>query len=249
MHSEEEILGVSFFTGTKEELLSLIKEGGLLTAPAAPALINLGKDVGYTASLQESDFVITDSGFMVILWFLATRRWIPRLSGLKFLKALLDEEFLKQKGASFWVKPSEEAKRRTQHYLANHGLPLTNSDFYIAPIYPKGPIEDPTLVEALNKRRPPYIFVNIGGGKQEILGLYLKRHLNYSPAIVCTGAAIAFLTGEQVRIPLWADRLILGWFFRCLSKPHIFGKRYFSAMKLIPLLFHYKERAPTYDNP
>ena len=37
-----------------------------------------------------------------------------------------------------------------------------------------GSIEDPKLVGILNDKRPPYVFINIGGGKQEVLGLYLK---------------------------------------------------------------------------
>jgi hypothetical protein len=39
------------------------------------------------------------------------------------------------------------------------------------------------------------------------VGLYLKRSLSYEPGIHCIGAAIAFLSGDQARIPLWGDRL------------------------------------------
>ena len=35
-----------------------------------------------------------------------------------------------------------------------------------------------------------------------------------APAIHCIGAALGFLTGDQVRIPHWADQWILGWLFR-----------------------------------
>ncbi len=249
MHPKEEILGLSFFTGEESDVLSLLEKGGLLTAPAAPALVDLGKDTHYTESLQKSDFVITDSGLMVFLWFIATRKWVPKLSGLKLLKAILKREAVQKAGASYWIKPTQKAQKTTQKYLNNRGFSLEEKDFYVAPMYQRGAIKDPLLVEILNNKRPAYIFINIGGGKQEILGLHLKEYLTYSPAILCTGAAIAFLTGEQTHIPPWADRLSVGWLFRCLGRPHIFVKRYLKALKLIPILLRYKERLPTHDTP
>ena len=48
--------------------------------------------------------------------------------------------------------------------------------------------------------------IAIGGGIQDKLGQYLLEHLDYRPAIHCIGAALGFLTGDQVRIPDWADK-------------------------------------------
>lgn len=56
------------------------------------------------------------------------------------------------------------------------------------------------------------------------------------PAILCTGAAIAFFTGGQVRIPRWADRLYLGWLFRIFENPKLYGKRYGDALFRLPLM-------------
>lgn len=85
----------------------------------------------------------------------------------------------------------------------------------------------------------------VGGGTQERLGLYLKSHLTYLPAIHCIGAAIAFLSGDQVHMPEWADRFYLGWLFRCLSSPQRYVPRYWSAMQFVPLLWRYRSRLPT----
>ncbi len=84
----------------------------------------------------------------------------------------------------------------------------------------------------------------LGGGTQERLGLYLKQHLAYRPAIHCIGAAIAFLSGDQVDIPVWGDRFYLGWLFRCLSDPKRFVPRYWGARKLIALMWRYRDRLP-----
>ena len=100
------------------------------------------------------------------------------------------------------------------------------------------------LLDTLGVLRPKHVVITVGGGTQERLGLYLKRNLDYLPAIHCIGAAIAFLSGDQVRIPNWADRCYLGWLFRCVSSPRKFIPRYLSAPRLIPLLWRYRGELP-----
>ena len=74
---------------------------------------------------------------------------------------------------------------------------------------------------------------------QERLGAWLQGRFEKEdtdlPTIICTGAAIAFLTGEQIQIPKWADRLFLGWAMRCIDKPALYIPRYF---KSIPVLYY-----------
>jgi UDP-N-acetyl-D-mannosaminuronic acid transferase (WecB/TagA/CpsF family) len=133
--------------------------------------------------------------------------------------------------------------RRNLDWLASQGILVPSDCVYEAPMY--GPeIEDPALLANLQNRAVKHILITVGGGTQERLGLYLKRKLNYSPAIHCIGAAIAFLSGDQVRIPNWADHLYLGWLFRCVSSPGRYIPRYWSAIMLVPLLWRYRERLP-----
>ncbi len=94
------------------------------------------------------------------------------------------------------------------------------------------------------KGAPKHIVVTIGGGTQERLGLYLRHELGYSPSIHCVGAAIAFLSGDQVHIPLWADRMYLGWLLRCLSDPRQYLPRYWEARKLFSLMLRHGSSLP-----
>jgi UDP-N-acetyl-D-mannosaminuronic acid transferase (WecB/TagA/CpsF family) len=84
------------------------------------------------------------------------------------------------------------------------------------------------------------VILNVGGGVQEQLGCWPKQRLSYTPAIVCTGAAIAFITGGQASIPPWADRLYLGWLLRILSNPRSYTKRYVQALALVPVVLKWK---------
>jgi N-acetylglucosaminyldiphosphoundecaprenol N-acetyl-beta-D-mannosaminyltransferase len=237
------ILGVRFFVGGAREAIELLSGGGLLVVPGAPALKNLPEDNGYREALLEADVAIADSSLMVMVWNFIQKDRIRRLSGLEYLVELLTVPAVKLSGGSFWIMASPESADRNLAWLEAHGVRVPPEDVYVAPQY--GPaIDDESLLQKIRERRPPHIVVTIGGGTQERLGLYLKRNLRPVPAIHCIGAAIAFLSGDQVRIPLWADRLYLGWIFRCLSEPKRCVPRYWSARKLVSLLVRFRGGLP-----
>jgi UDP-N-acetyl-D-mannosaminuronic acid transferase (WecB/TagA/CpsF family) len=238
------ILGVDFFTGDALEAIGRLQQGGLVVVPAAPALMHLTDDRDYREALLGADLAITDSSFMVMIWNLLQWDSIPRLSGLQYLKVLLKDGNFREPHNNFWIMASEKSALTNVLWLRRQGIEVGVDDFCIAPTY-GSTISDPELVANLANRRPGNIVVTIGGGTQERLGLYLKQHLDYSPAIHCIGAAIAFLSGDQVYIPAWADRLGLGWAFRCASSPRVFLKRYWAARKLASLIFRFRDQLPT----
>ena len=89
----------------------------------------------------------------------------------------------------------------------------------------------------INTFKPDLLIINIAGGKQEILGLWLKNNISSPITIICTGAAISFFTGEQALIPNWMDRFYLGWFSRIMYNPKVFIPRYINAFKMIITYF------------
>ena len=103
---------------------------------------------------------------------------------------------------------------------------------YIAPNYVQENYKDKKLLKLVLLKKPDYIVMNIGGGKQEILAFYLKKNLKFKTSIYCTGGAIAFFTGNQAPINKLIDNLYLGWFFRILFNPNIYLLRYLGAFKL-----------------
>jgi len=246
------ILGIRFYSGTVEEAACLAAQGGLILAPSGPGLAALRVDRFYQEAVENCDVALPDSGFMVLLWRLFKGGSLRRLSGLKFLAWLLleDDEFRKEK-SRFWIMPSEEEGQDNRAWLMEQGIFTTTSDCFVAPQYPSGQVEDPNLLDLLLEKRPRYIIINLGGGVQEILGYYLRRSLLYKPepAIICTGAAIAFLSGRQANIPPWADRIYLGWLLRCFKAPAIFIPRYWNALRLLPLLFRFWEKSPPPHHP
>jgi exopolysaccharide biosynthesis WecB/TagA/CpsF family protein len=238
------ILGVKFFVGDAPEAVRVGVKGGLMVAPAAPALVDLGRDHEYREALQEADLAITDSGFLVLLWNLLTSDNIQRVSGLEYLKLLLSHPEFRTRGRVLWVMPSRASMQRNLEWLQTKGYPVGPEDCYLAPKYAKQALADEALVKLIDKRRPGQVVIGLGGGVQEKLGLYLKRNCKTQPAIHCIGAAIGFLSGDQVHIPQWADQFVLGWLFRCVSNPARFVPRYVRALQLPMVLWRHRGQLP-----
>jgi hypothetical protein len=173
---------------------------------------------------------------------------LGRYSGLRLLRETLPREDVRAPGNSFWVMPSAEEQALNLKWLQRNGFEaLSADDCYLAPRYHRaadGSIEDPALLALIEARRPMVIFLNVGGGVQEQLGWYLRNQLSYRPAILCTGAAIAFLTGGQADIPPWADRFYLGWLLRTLQDPKKFGRRYWDSIGLVALILRHGANLP-----
>jgi UDP-N-acetyl-D-mannosaminuronic acid transferase (WecB/TagA/CpsF family) len=245
-HSSDQfrrILGIDFFYGSPHEAIERMRCGGLLVVPAAPALKDLATNADYRESLMNADLAITDSAYMVLTWNLIAGDRLKRLSGLEYLRELLEEPDVRQAGNTLYVMASPKSANVNLDWLAGQGIVVPDECVYMAPMY--GPkIDDPMLIEQLNRLKPKHIVVTIGGGTQERLGLYLKRNLSYVPAIHCIGAAIAFLSGDQVHIPVFADRFYLGWLYRCISEPKRYVPRYWEARRLLGLMLKYKSELP-----
>jgi len=242
--STHQILGINFFGGTSREAVDEItRTGGLLVAPAAPSMINLCRDEEYRRALLASDIAIADSGFMVLLWKFFTGENVPRISGLEHLKRLLEHESVRQAGAMLWVLPTAAAGAKALAFLRASGIPVRDADLYIAPKYGR-PVEDERLLGIVRRGHPRHIVIAVGGGTQDKVGLYLLEKLDYRPAIHCIGAAFGFLTGDQVRIPGWADRSYVGWLFRLLAQPRVFLPRLWSARALPWLIWKYRDQLP-----
>jgi N-acetylglucosaminyldiphosphoundecaprenol N-acetyl-beta-D-mannosaminyltransferase len=243
-HGFEQILGVRFFNGSGTDAVEYISRiGGYAVVPAAPAFANVHRDQDYRRALVESDLTIADSGFMVFLWRALRRRKVVRISGLRYLRILLDKRELRERGRLFLILPSEMARVKALRLLRKEGYEITAADTYIAPIY-RCDVADDQLVSILKVSQPAHVIIAIGGGAQEKLGLHLRENLAYRPAIHCVGAALGFLTGDQKPIPDWADHLYLGWLLRLVRQPKVFAKRFLRAFELPWLIWKYGENLP-----
>ena len=207
--------GIKFYNLKFEKIMKKIHQGGYLVAPAASALTNLNKNKLYHTSLKKSDVAILDSGFFCILLRIFKKKKIKKLSGYLFLKNFFSLHFDKHV-KFFLIDPSKTDSYINGKYLKSRNI--KNYQSYIAPFY-KDKVEDKKLVKKINKYKPKYILINIGGEVQEILAMHIKKHVKFKVSIFCTGAAIAFLTKRQAPINNLVDKLYMGWILRLIYNP------------------------------
>ena len=241
------ILGVDFFSESFSELISKAQRGGLVLAPSGPGMASdLPNCEFYRKALDKADLILPDSGLMCLWQNLFTNNKVIRISGLRFLETFLNE--FKFFESSFWVMPdSAQSKKNISWIKKAYGYEVKQNQVYIAPIYSKvGHLTDTALLSKLQVLNPSTVFIQLGGGVQERLGLFLKENLKVDSTILCTGAALAFLSREQAPIPKWVDKYYLGWLMRCIFNPKVFFPRYMKAFRLIYLLMKYGKKSPKF---
>jgi exopolysaccharide biosynthesis WecB/TagA/CpsF family protein len=240
----QQILGVKFFNGDVEEPIDFMsRQGGFLVAPSGTCFSRLRRDAAYRKAVTRADVAIADSGAMVLLWRILRGRKITRISGLKYLQRLLAT--LKGEGTSkiFWILPGERSRQKLLDWSRQETFGIKVDNCYVAPQYGME-IEDRRLLAVVEEGRPTHVVIAIGSGPQEKLGYYLRENLSYRPVIHCTGAALGFVTGDQITIPDWADRFYLGWFLRLLAQPRHFIPRLWNAHELPWLIWKYGGNLP-----
>ncbi len=167
---------IKFYNYNFAKLFTIIDEGGYLVAPAASALTNIGKDKTYHESLIQSDVAILDSGFFCLLLRIFKGKKVSKFSGYLFLKNFLSLNFSKEiKFLS--VDPNQEESKANKLLLNKNNI--VNLKNYIAPQYIKEHIVDNNLLEEINRFQPRYIIINLAGGIQELLALYIKNNIKH----------------------------------------------------------------------
>jgi UDP-N-acetyl-D-mannosaminuronic acid transferase (WecB/TagA/CpsF family) len=163
---------------------------------------------------------------------------VQKLSGLKFLREFFDHsnKAAISNNRIVTVDPSEMESSLNRSYLVKMGFNDERIISYCAPFYDKTNICDQVLIQTIETHRPDIVLINLGGGTQERLGLHIKNNLDFKPLIICTGAAISFLTGSQAPISKRLDDFHLGWLVRAISAPKTYVPRYLSGFKLVKLI-------------
>ena len=218
----------------KKNFKKIILKKGLYTFPSGPGIASIDTSKEYHNSLKKADLVFFDSGFFVLLLKILKNINVKKFSGYKFLKLFFIYLKSNKKKIVFSIDPNRKFSKANKLYLMSLGV--KKSYHYLAPKFDSKNVVDKKLLKKIIKVKPDFIMTNIGGGIQEILGLYLKQNLKFKVTIICTGGAISFFTGDQAPINNLIDKLFMGWLVRLVFNPFVFSKRYLIALKLLPMI-------------
>ena len=225
---------INFLNLEDKDFNKIIKNKGLFVFPSAPGLASINEHINYYESLKNADYVFFDSSFFVLLIRFLKNIKVQRFSGFKFLSFFFKYLKLNKDKIIFCIDPNIKFSRTNKKFLNKNGV--TKVYNYVAPHYEKSKIIDQKLLKMINDINPDFIMTNIGGGIQEVLGLYLKKNMIGNSTIICTGGAISFFTGDQAPINKFIDKFYLGWLVRLIYNPKVFYKRFIYAFKLFPMV-------------
>ena len=230
------------FTNFKSNKIDILLKKNFLVFPSAPSLSAMKINSNHHKALQNSDFVLLDSGLLVLLFNIFRGTNLKKFSGYKFLHLFLRRRKTRNEKILL-INPDFKNQKKNINFLKKY-IKEKNIYSYIAPQYNSKKIKDRKLLTYINSIQPKNVLINLGGGTQEILGFFLKQKLKYKLNIICTGAAISFMTKDQAPINRFLDKIYLGWLTRIIFNPKIYLPRYLKALKLLIIFF--KERNNIY---
>ena len=225
------LFGITFFDANYKEIKKMLDRGGLLVLPSGPGMSTIDKDKNYYNALKNSDIALFDSGYLCLLLRILKGIKVKKFSGFIFFKDFINSLKKENKKKIFLVEPNKKQLKINKKFLNSKNIYKIYQ--YIAPIYQKEKIKDYKLLKKIQKIKPKYVVINLGGGVQEVLGSFLKNNINYKVSIICTGAAISYFTKQQAPLNVFLDKIYLGWLIRIIFNPFVFLPRYLSAFRLI----------------
>lgn len=89
------------------------------------------------------------------------------------------------------------------------------------------------ILDELAAKNVGLTFIALGAPKQELFAAHGRKR---SPRVgfASIGAGLDFLSGQQVRAPIWVRRLALEWLWRILNDPVRLGSRYAKCVAILP---------------
>lgn len=231
-------LDIIFHDLDYQEIINILsKKKGYLSIPAASALINIMNNNIYRNSLKNSTLNIFDSGLFCLCIFFFKFKRVRKFSGYKFINEFVNDSKIKL-NKILVLNPTKKIEKINKTFLRSKKFKYVKS--YTCPIYDINNIIDYNLLKIINNYKPVFIIINISGGTQEPLALFLKKNSKIKFIAICSGAALGFLTKTDAPITNLIDRLYLGWLARIFFNPTQFIPRFIKSLYLIPLVIFNK---------
>ena len=169
--------GIHFNNYSKKKINKLFEKNGLLVLPAGPGLANINNDKIYLKALQNSDHVLFDSGYFVLLLKILKNIKVEKVSGYLFFKYLIKHLQKNKFKKLLSIDPNNTLSINNYKFFLKKGLNKKKIINYIAPKYNSLKLIDTKLLRLIKKNKPDYIMINIGGGVQEIFRILFKKKI------------------------------------------------------------------------
>ena len=208
----------------------------ILVTPNAGHLKSINTEKEISEIYSSADLSLIDGWPIAVAAKNASGKKVQRVTGSDLLPRLFSE--LNKDVRIGIIGGSNEMKIRQvlEARYPNLNIQIIDTSLWSNSIYDVRRLRELVQHNALS-----IVLLCLGHPKQELLAKELK---NYDWAgsrpdwIMCMGATIDFLTGDQKRAPRIFQVIGLEWLFRLLTNPKKFSSRYFDAvLPSIKLIF------------
>jgi exopolysaccharide biosynthesis WecB/TagA/CpsF family protein len=208
----------------------------MVVTPNVDHVVRVNKDVDFKSIYSTAEVSVNDSRVLKLLtsFFLGEDLGVV-IPGSDLTKAILE----KKSGSN--VSITVVGCSRKTINIVKEKYSLTNVSHYNPPMgFIADEKEVKLCVDFVKSHPSDFVFLSVGSPRQEILADNL-RNAGASGVVLCVGASLLFLSGEEKRAPKFFQRFSLEWLFRLIQSPRRLAKRYLvDGLSIFPILI--KER-------
>ena len=220
---------------TQEEAITLIKnqllkssKPNILVTPNAGHLVNISANTELSNIYSTADLSLIDGWPIAIAAGKASKTKVSRVTGSDLLPELFAQ--LSKDIRIGIIGGNDEAliRQTLESKFPNLNIQIIDTSQWSNSVYDVRRLRELVQYNALS-----IVLLCLGHPKQELLANELR---NYDWAgsrpdwIMCVGATIDFLTGQQNRAPKIFQKVGLEWFYRLITNPGKFSERYLKAI-------------------
>lgn len=204
---------------SKSELFNFIKENEerkIFNFLNADCVYQAKKEKLFFDSVCDKNCINCIDGALVSmkLSFFAKRK-IPRIRGPTFTKDIISNPESSENIKHFFIGYVEKdiilLKKKYQH-LKN--ISYFNPSYVKGIIFPEKEISE--IAKKINKEKPDYVWVGVGGSKQSILSSELFKRTN-AKYFFNVGAAFDFILDKKKEAPSFVRKLAMEWAYRLIT--------------------------------
>jgi N-acetylglucosaminyldiphosphoundecaprenol N-acetyl-beta-D-mannosaminyltransferase len=220
---------------SKEEVITQIKskllksaEPNILVTPNAGHLTNIFDNPELSAIYSTAELSLIDGWPIAVATKNALKLKITRVTGSDLLPELFSQLTKDVRVGIIGGNDESLIRQSLESRFPDLNIQIIDTSQWTNSVYDIRRLRELVQYNALS-----IVLLCLGHPKQELLAKELK---NYDWAgsrpdwIMCVGATIDFLTGEQKRAPKAFQKIGLEWFFRLITNPKRFAQRYLKAV-------------------
>lgn len=98
-------------------------------------------------------------------------------------------------------------------------------------------VEVSKAIEFISEAKANFIFLAVGSPRQEVLAQKLKDKNTTDSVVLCVGASILFIVGDEKRAPIWIQKMHCEWMYRMFQDPKRLLARYFGNFIELPKIY------------